>query len=848
MQVRGSLRRGAGREPRQIDGGATCLAYAGTLMSMDLDLILRMGTTYLQPLVTVRDFGFEPQFLDFRRTRSCSSRSSVPIVFSQRESSVISKFIAIRNIGKFASCNASGDVTFRRLTLILGENGKGKTTLGDILRSLSTGKPDYILGRKTLGSATAPFAQVLLDGNNIVTFKDGKWDAPGLRVAIYDSTFVDENVHSGNHIDHGHRKNLYGVIVGEEGVVLAKKVDEYDASIRELNKDIASKANVVRALLPAGFTLETFLALTPDADIDAKIADKQSEIATLGRAKEIKEKDSLTGISLPQLPQNFEALLAKLLDDISKEAESRVKQHLGTHARPGGEQWIAQGLPLANGQQCPFCGQEVSGLDLMSAYQKYFGATYAAFKKELASLQESVDNAFGEAALLIMQKTLTDNAALVAFWSDFVTPAIPELAFADIRTALEALRSAATSRLQAKVESPLESIPANAGFELAGEVYRGIGETAAAYNNALAEANKLIAAKKKDTAAGDLVKARSELSGLQAVKKRFETAVAEACDEYQKRLVLKNELDGKKASAKFALDEYCKKVFNKYEKRINQLLDIFGAGFRISDAKTSYAGGNVSSSFRIVINNVAVELGDPDTPLVQACFRNTLSAGDRSTLALTFFIAQLENDPKLADTIVLFDDPFTSQDKSRRLRTQHQIGKLAAACRQVIVLSHDASFLTQIRDWKSSGEVKTLQFFRTGGADSRIVECDFDELLRGDYFDNYNVLYKFLHENEGTPRQVVRSIRPLLEGYLRFKQPKEFKADEWLGDMIQKIREAPGGSPLHDAQPLLEDLEPINEYSKAYHHAEGEETEGDPIDDTELQTFIKRTFALVGGF
>lgn len=69
----------------------------------------------------------------------------------------------------------------------------------------------------------------------------------------------------------------------------------------------------------------------------------------------------------------------------------------------------------------------------------------------------------------------------------------------------------------------------------------------------------------------------------------------------------------------------------------------------------------------------------------KACFRNTLSAGDRSTLALAFFIAQLERDSKLADTVVLFDDPFTSQDKSRRLRTQHRITKLADTCRQVIV-------------------------------------------------------------------------------------------------------------------------------------------------------------------
>ncbi len=761
---------------------------------------------------------------------------------------MVSKFTTIRNIGKFASCNAAGDVTFRKLTLIFGENGKGKTTLGDILRSLSTGTPEYILGRATLGSATPPFAQVLLDGNNHVTFKDGKWDAPGPRVAIYDSTFVDDNVHSGHHIDHDHRKNLYGVIVGEEGVALANKVDEYDGLIREANKDITSKGNVVKAHLPQGSKLETFLALQSDPKIDAKITTKQSEVATLERAKEIKDKATLAPLALPQLPPNFEALLAKLLDDVSKEAETQVKQHIGTHAKPGGELWIAQGLPLASGDQCPFCGQSVQGIDLVAAYKKYFSQSYTAFKKELSSLQESVEKAFGEASLLRIQKSIDDNGALAAFWGEFVAVNLPELPFAGIQTAVTDLRKAALSRLKTKLSSPLEAVPTDAEFDRALDAYQKVAAATAEYGKTVVAANELIAAKKKDTEAGNLAKANGELSDLQAIKKRYEPAVAEASRLYLEAVAAKASLDAQKVAAKTKLDDYCKKVFAQYEERINQLLDIFGAGFRIGETKTSYAGGNVSSSFHILINNVPVELGDPDTPLGQACFRNTLSSGDRSTLALAFFITQLENDPKLADTVVLFDDPFTSQDKSRRLRTQHQISKLADSCRQVIVLSHDASFLKQIKDWKPTAEVKTLQFFRTGRTHSKIVECDIDELTRGDYFDNYNTLYKFHRDNEGKPRSVVRAIRPLLESYLRMKQPKEFRADEWLGDMIRKIRDAQAGSQLYDAQPLLEELEAINEYSKIYHHDESAEAEGEPIDDNELQSFIGRTFAFVGGF
>ena len=761
---------------------------------------------------------------------------------------MFSKFTTIRNIGKFASCNAAGDVTFRKLTLIFGENGKGKTTLGDILRSLSTGNPEYILGRATLGSAMPPFAQVLLDGNNHVTFKDGKWDSLGPRIAIYDSTFIDENVHSGNHIEHDHRKNLCGVIIGEEGVVIARKVDEYDGLIREANKDITSDGNVVKAYLPLGQKLDTFIAIRPDDEIDTKIKAKQIEIASLERAKEIKDKTTLKTFPLPELPPNFDTLLAKVLDDVSKEAEVQVKHQIGTLARPGGEQWIAQGVALISGDNCPFCGQGIVGIDLIATYKKYFSEGYTAFKKELSTLQESVQTAFSETSLLRIQKTIDDNGTLGAFWSEFVTVQVPEPLFASIQKPIADLKKAALNRLMAKLSSPLEAVPSDAEFDRACEAYRNVIAVATEYGKAVGAANELIAAKKKDTETGDLPNAKNDLTGLKAVKIRVEPAVAAACTKYVESIAYKASLDKGKVASKGKLDEYCSKVVGQYEQRINALLEIFAAGFRIGETKTSYVGGKVSSSFHIVINKVPVELGDSNTPLGKACFRNTLSAGDRSTLALAFFIAKLERDPKLSDTVVLFDDPFTSQDKSRRLRTQHMITKLAATCSQVIVLSHDASFLKQINDSKQSAEVKTLQFFRTSATHSKIVECDIDELTRGCYFDNYNTLYKFFRETEGKPRLVVRAIRPLLEGYLRMKQPKEFKADEWLGDMIKRIRDAQAGSALHDAQPLLEELEALNEYSKIYHHDESAEAEGHPIDEIELQSFAGKTLAFVGGF
>lgn len=73
-------------------------------------------------------------------------------------------------------------------------------------------------------------------------------------------------------------------------------------------------------------------------------------------------------------------------------------------------------------------------------------------------------------------------------------------------------------------------------------------------------------------------------------------------------------------------------------------------------------GGVATSSYQLVINDTAVDLGDSKTPADRPSFKNTLSAGDRTTLALAFFLAHLERDPAATGKLVVFDDPFSSQD------------------------------------------------------------------------------------------------------------------------------------------------------------------------------------------
>ena len=87
---------------------------------------------------------------------------------------MLEKIVTIKNIGKFRDCQALGDVQFRKLTLLYAENGRGKTTLCDILRSLKTGDAAYIEGRHTLGSPNEHEVNLRLENTNAI-FGSAAW-------------------------------------------------------------------------------------------------------------------------------------------------------------------------------------------------------------------------------------------------------------------------------------------------------------------------------------------------------------------------------------------------------------------------------------------------------------------------------------------------------------------------------------------------------------------------------------------------------------------------------------------------------------------------------------------------
>jgi len=758
----------------------------------------------------------------------------------------ITKFVSIKSVGRFQNYNAAGDVVLKRVNLIFAENGRGKSTLCAILRSLQSNDPAHVLGRATLGSPAVPEICLLTDAG-MVSFKTKVWSQPLPQLAIFDATFIAENVFSGDAVDLEHKRNLYRVIIGKQGVTLAQEVNQIDADIRAATSTLKLKRAAIEGRVPAGIGFDAFLALASDPAIDEKITAKERELEGVQQSAQLKARAGLSEITLPVVGLDFEKTLTRTITDLSADAESRVAAHLASHEMErNGERWLQEGLGYIRNNSCPFCDQKLEGVGLIAVYRAFFGEAYNSLKEAISYHRSILNTLFGDRAIGDFEKITAGNDAAVEFWGRFVSISAPQLSPAQsIGPALREMRDAAIELCDRKASAPLENIEANDRYLKAAFAMKALQASVAAYNAAVRTANEAVAAKKASLEGASADNIQRELQRLKAVKSRHSKECGAACTEHETAVKAKETLEGKKAAARTKLDAHTKTVITTYEKTINKLLGDFQAGFRITGTKHAYPGGVPSSEFQILINDTPVSLGDGKTPLSQPSFRNTLSSGDKSTLALAFFMAELEHDPTKADRIVIFDDPFNSQDAFRKDHTVQKIRKCGTECKQVIVLSHDQSFLKRLFDRlrEQSVEHKCLHLTRVGHSNTVMTAWDIEEATQMQQRADIHALSNFYNAAEGKPRDVVKKIRPVLETYARSLYPTQFEDDDTLGVVCGKIRDA-GSS--HGLTPVLSDLTEINDYTKRYHHGENDKAASEPISDIELQGFVAKTLSVVG--
>ncbi len=755
----------------------------------------------------------------------------------------IKKIISRKNAGRIKNYSAKGDVELKKVNLYYGENGRGKTTLCAILRSLLDGEPDHLIGRTTLGTGGIPSIQIQTDTGQI-HFRDLTWTETLPNIVIFDHDFISENVFDGNIVGTEQRKNLYKIIIGKEGVLIAEQYEDVKKQATEMTKNISALSNSISVHLPKGITLQYFQTYQSNPHIDELIETANRELTAGKESSTIAVHRAFSAIQLPEIPNDIELILAKNLDGLSAEVEAKVKAHIAKHDMgKSGQGWISKGLEYNPEKECPYCGQDTTSNDLIQTYRTLFGNEYAELKEEITQKGKSFSAAFGPEAVIPILSSIEENKNTDLFWKRYCTYESPPVIDVEaIKPLFIEVSEQVLQILRLKVQNPLEALSLSEDCKGAIKKYSDFFPVIHDYNETVAQINSQIQQRKESSGKANIEALENNLARFSILKKRFEEPFSTQCAELKQLQNKKNEIENDKEILKEKLDKYGEETIEKYQYSINNYLDLFNAGFQIGEVKQNYVGG-VNANFQIRINDTLVKLGDGKTAKNQPSFSNTLSSGDKSTLALAFFLAQLEHDPKKANKIAILDDPFNSQDSFRKNQTAIQIAKLSKQCEQVIVLSHDANFLKQVQEKIHGETLRAFHLTPIGTDNTYIDEMDLDKFLKSGLHKMIDTLQMYSTDtNSVKAEDVVQKIRPLMEGYCRNRCMTRFTDTHMLGEMLSQIKTEGAKHPLFD---IYEELDEINDYSCKFHHPQG--TRQSPvINTTELLGYVRRTLRLVG--
>lgn len=746
------------------------------------------------------------------------------------------KITKIESVGKFRRAGIHGG-EYARGTLFYAGNGRGKTTLCAILRSLTRGDPSLILERRSFRSAEPPRIELLLSAGP-TKFSSGTWSLVQPDIHIFDQQYINETVHVGDQVEVGHRRNLYRVAVGPKGVALARAIDDLDKLATTKQNEISAQKKLIQQHLPKGTTFEAFVALKPDTDVEAKIKNSEALLSAAKDASQILNRALLPTVAIPELPDNFWDILAKSLGEISVDALKRVREQLKKHSfHEEGEEWLQQGMEHLADNSCPFCGQGLTGNELISAYQGYFSEAYTAFKNDLSALRSATETAFSIPVRIKIRHDIEDARKEVAFWKRYaefgVELAAPE---AEIDKAFAEFAVNALALVDAKIASPVEELRSTPEFDAAVAEWKLVTPAIVKHNEVVKAINSQIATIKNGVQQKSLATIEADLASLKTVRVRHSEPVVSLVKSYETLLQQKQDLVTTKDTKKAELDAYDTEVLAKYVEEINDILLKFGTSFILSNWSKSYVGKIPQSEYCIKFDDTPVNVsakgedGDPS-------FKSTMSAGDKSTLALAFFLAQVNRDPDISKKLIVFDDPLSSLDDFRREMTAKFVFRCGQKSEQVIVLSHDKYFLDSVRKKIHGYDCVAMQISSAKGS-SGLEPWDIEREVMDGYLQDHMTLVEFV-EGNGTDAKTVRTLmRPLLEKYIRYRFPNQMGPTMWLGQMLTIIREDAG----HPLQPFYQELDDINEYTAPFHH-----DPDTPFNPDEVVTYVKRTLAIIGG-
>lgn len=778
---------------------------------------------------------------------------------------MITKIYNIRGVGRFKDFKCREGIDLDKLTLIYSENGQGKSTLADILRSLSEGDDKRLTGRLSVG-ASSQFVK-LESENDVLCFHDGSWNNEQPNILTFDEVFINDNIYEGLTVSAAHREKLHPIVVGEVQKLGVRKVQQLVAERDDTTSQRTQAKRRIESYLRAmpteseyALSFEQFIELTSIEEVDSRIAYQRSIVEQLKAADDIQSASSFRCIAAIDLPFNdLKQLLQKRLPEIADDAKDILQAHVDRFSGNEMKSWLRQGSQYIVEREsesddiCPYCGQPLAGSSLIEHYQAIFQETYEAFEIEVSTFSSQ---------RLDFSRWITDaksacesNPARAAFWASHLQGLlVPDFDVNLVEKTLLNTIAEMNALLERKQNALFTEIPVGAELEAALNQFRGHLHNIDSYNDSIRRLNSSISELRSRTASGDLAAAELELARLEYIKLRYREEVACDCEIYLNLDQRWNDLDAKVKRQRKDNTKAINDTFEKFGESLDKHLEAFGANFRISDLAETHHGGKDRADYKLEISGKSIGLGQPKADISERSFRNVLSEGDKRTLAMAFFLSRIDQMNDRSNKIVVFDDPVTSLDENRRMNTVEAIVEVCKRANQVIILSHRPDFLHSVwSDYMRSGDQKKSSSllevrFDAASPDASIIDEDWNihRAAKGYHAKNIDNVLRFIHGPvEHEPDHIWKLLRPILETHFQLCYPDIYCGEvNSLGKFLKCIATSDENNPLNALKGhVADELHDLNVKLTPSQHG------GDPApvtNRTQLIPYCKRVLALVG--
>lgn len=749
----------------------------------------------------------------------------------------------LKNVGRFTSFKQRADA-LGPLALLFARNGYGKTTLCAVLRSAAAQNSAPIDERQHLGNAGPPEASLTFDPTGAVVFQNGAWNRAPPSVLTFDGEFVRRNVHTADEVTRDNKRQLLRVIVGAAGVRLAEIVTEIDAKNTRLNAELKEIERAIHAAHPSITDYSGFATAEVPDDIQARIDERRRRLVAAQRASEVRTRQNMN--MWQQLPDidGVIASLADVLDGASESAESRIVNHMAKHGfDANGRRWLVYGTDRAE-QTCPYCDQDLSASAIAADFKVMFGAAFAALVGTLDAQLSILKALLAAGQSGSIRDVVHANRSSLEFWRQVgELPPLDDLDEAEL-TSIDQALSPVVAALEKKVAAPLQPLALDADeVQSAREAISRLEE----HRRQIFACNQAIEVVRKETAAqlmpAQIRELQEAVDKRVALQAKVQEPLKTLCSDWTSKTAERAALATTRSNAQKALTAHVETTATAYEARINELLEAFGANFRLCQTKASYVGRDPNTEYCIDVNGHILKAGETGAA-IKPSFRTVLSAGDKSSLALALFITQVRQRADIGDCIVVFDDPFNSQDTGRQFETASQIRLIAASARQVVVLSHDPRFLHLIEKDKGPLVVTQHQIVAESDWVANLKAWNVEDEVKADYVRRAERIRAYAstgqHLTGCSPALLASDIRVFVEEYIDLRFPGRFAARTLLGAMVDEIDAAGPADHLYGHRANLRSL---NEFSRSDHHRGTS-----PPDPTQLRAQCKKVVKIIGAY